>query len=95
MTDTAALILYQDMIPEIENRLSREAYLERHLGVFAGNRDVFETLMSEDVATARMREEVRADASKYERALEAIAQLEARSGLEAVVNGQESDHTVV
>lgn len=94
MTDTAALILYQDMIPEIENRLTREAYLERHLGVFSGNRDVFETLMSEDVATARLREEVRADASKYERALEAIAQLEARSGLEAVANGHESDHTV-
>lgn len=99
MTDTAALILYQDMIPEIENVLAREAYLERQLDVFAGREEVFQMLMSEDEATARLRGEVRADVRKFERALESITQLEARSRLDGVgngvANGHESNHTVV
>lgn len=97
MTDTAALILYQDMIPEIETLLAREAYLERQLDVFSGREEVFHRLMSEDEATARMREEVRADVKKFETALESINQLEAKSGLGEGVNGNEheSDHTVI
>lgn len=99
MTDTAALILYQDMIPEIENKLAREAYLELQLDVFSGKEQVFHRLMSEDEATARMREEVRADVKKFETALESINQLEARSGLGEAVNGNgnehESDHTAI
>lgn len=97
MTDTAALILYQDMIPHIENVLAREAYLERQLNVFSGREEVFHRLMSEDEATARMREEVRADVKKFETALESINQLEARSGLGEGVNGREneSDHTAI
>lgn len=99
MTDTAALILYQDLIPEIENILAREAYLERQLDVFSGGEEVFHRLMSEDEATARMRVEVRADVKKFETALESINQLEARSTLgEGVIgngNGHESDHTAI
>ena len=95
MTDTAALILYQDMIPEIENMLTREAYLERQLDVFSGKEEVFQTLMSEDVATARLREEVRADVRKFDRAMESIAQLEARSRLDGTVNGHAADHGAV
>ena len=87
MTDTAALILYQDMIPEIEKVLSRESYLERQLDVLSGREEVFQMLMSEDEATARRREVVRADVKKFERALESISQLEARSRLEVAAGG--------
>lgn len=94
MTDTVALILYQDMIPEIEYRLTREAYLERQLGVLDGKRETYELLMSEDRATANQRNEVRADVQKFEKAMESIAQLEARSRLDGDAADHESDFTV-
>lgn len=95
LTDTVALILHSDMIPTIEKRLTADLHLERELGVFpSGNGEIYDTLMSEDEATARMREKVRADVKKFERALESISQLEARSGLYGRNGEPDSDHTI-
>ncbi|CAI4217422.1 unnamed protein product [Parascedosporium putredinis] len=95
LTDTVALILHSDMIPTIEKRLTADLHLERELGVFpSGNGEIYDTLMSEDEATARMREKVRADVKKFERALESISQLEARSGLYGRNGEPDSDHNI-
>ncbi|SPO04767.1 related to Mx protein [Cephalotrichum gorgonifer] len=92
MTDTVALILHQDMIPEVEAKLTREAYLEIQLELLPEKPDIYEVLMSEDEATARKRVDLRADVEKFVRALESIAQLEARSRADVAENGYESDH---
>ncbi|PKS11333.1 hypothetical protein jhhlp_003095 [Lomentospora prolificans] len=95
LTDTVALILHSDTIPAIETKLAGEYHLERQLGVFpSGDGEIYDTLMSEDEATAKLREEVRADVKKFERALESISQLEARSGLDGRNGEQDSDHTI-